>query len=200
MVSEMALLRAATERLADLKPLFAEVAGPVLESDLEQLEGGGWAGGVTVQVPEPLKALWRVGAEWHLIRDHYRVFGFNIMSPVDAQKACYSVFGDGGHDDRGMREEWAAEVRSQGGGVSAADKGWLPLCAVSEYDYYVVCLDAESACWGAVRHITNNTTEDRELVPAPFDNFVERLTPDGLLRRAIKEAKEREEEEMEGEA
>eukprot|EP00009_Paramoeba_aestuarina_P018009 CAMPEP_0201529438 /NCGR_PEP_ID=MMETSP0161_2-20130828/41755_1 /ASSEMBLY_ACC=CAM_ASM_000251 /TAXON_ID=180227 /ORGANISM="Neoparamoeba aestuarina, Strain SoJaBio B1-5/56/2" /LENGTH=184 /DNA_ID=CAMNT_0047931243 /DNA_START=1 /DNA_END=555 /DNA_ORIENTATION=+ len=160
-----------------LKELFKEVGDPCTASDLKIITNGGWTGseGCKIALPSELVGMWSVGREWHLIEDHCEVFGFNLMDCKSCVDNVVQLFGD-----EEMRKEWGEEEGE--GGVNCGLNGWLPFCAVSEFEFYFVCVDENSPHYGGVRRMKNNTCEDTVLTIPPFSNFVERLTVEDLLK------------------
>eukprot|EP00591_Stephanopyxis_turris_P002567 CAMPEP_0195516836 /NCGR_PEP_ID=MMETSP0794_2-20130614/8859_1 /TAXON_ID=515487 /ORGANISM="Stephanopyxis turris, Strain CCMP 815" /LENGTH=211 /DNA_ID=CAMNT_0040645537 /DNA_START=94 /DNA_END=729 /DNA_ORIENTATION=+ len=105
------------------------------------------------EVPTILRAMWSEASEWHLLaEDHYDVFGFNLWSPVDLPEKTTKIFGD-----EECRQEWLQDHSDL---PSCAAPGWLCCMALSDYDYLLVCLDANSKQFGHVHHIVNNCDEE----------------------------------------
>jgi hypothetical protein len=112
-----------------------------------------------------LQALWQHGSEWHFCKDHYNVYGFNIVSPTNIVQTSVDVFGD-----EEMRQEWAANHHSP----NCGEPGWFLWASVSEFEYLFVCLDASSAHYGRVRRIVNNVGDDEKLQTS-MDGILQKL-------------------------
>lgn len=121
-------------------------------------------------IPKELEIMWRISSEWHLIENHYDVFGFNIHSPEQIIKIESSncIFGD-----ENIRKEWNKEGYDIfGHECLCGDRDWVCIVAYSEYDYIFVNLNKNSSYFGFTRHMVNNSGEDNHLTDAPFEKFI----------------------------
>jgi len=162
--------RLSVEALA--RPFQANDTAGATDEDIAALEAAvSSRHGVRAKVPAELRALWRHAQEWHLIPDHYDVFGFNIPVPAALPILATSVFG--GEEER---RQWQQDAT--GDPPSSAAPGWVPFAATSEFDFLTVNLDADTTGpmgWGATRHVVNNCGTDRPLTSAPFCHFMGKL-------------------------
>lgn len=143
---------------------FKIVGPPASNEDLDTFIKNCKSLGMThPAIPEELESLWRIGSEWHLVEEHYNVFGFNIYNPKEIIQITGKIFG--GEE---IKQEWASEIQ----GISCADKDWLCVCGYSEYDYIFMNFDKESSLFGATRHMVNNCNTDEELTAPPASNFI----------------------------
>ena len=170
-----------------LHSIFSEI-GICEESGLasERLE--------ELTAPDELKEMLKLSKEWHLQRDHYKVFGMNLFDKESVWIDKVQIIGDAE-----LVEQWREEHESP----NCAEEGWQCFAVFSEYDFIFVCtnpgekireklasqLDVSSTSgesFGATRHMVNNCWEDSLLTTAPFSNFLA-----GLVRftEAVKEAK-----------
>ncbi|ORX97938.1 hypothetical protein K493DRAFT_313885 [Basidiobolus meristosporus CBS 931.73] len=150
--------------LQNLAEHFKDNSEPAQEHDFEELVKAMEQSGVSnPAIPEELKEMWKIASEWHLVNDHYNVFGFNIYRPESIVQTTLDVIGG---DE--LRKEWAEEH----GKDSCGGQDWLCLAGYSEYDYIFVNFNAKSAAFGAARHMVNNQNVENEVTKAPFSNFV----------------------------
>ena len=116
-------------------------------------------------LPEPMNALLTVAGEWHIMPDHFGVFGFNLFDNGTFLNKTLIL------GDEDLVKEWKDEHSSP----NCAEEAWECFAAVSEYDYLFVCVDYDSPHYGYTRHIVNNCWEDNSLLDASFDVFFEKL-------------------------
>lgn len=154
-----------------ISKIFKECKSPCLNEDIENLINDLKKYGINnAEIPEELKILWKISSEWHLIKDHCDVFGFNIYSPeqIIEIESSNCIFGD-----ENIRKEWNKEGYDIfGHECLCGDKDWVCIVAYSEYDYIFVNLNKDSSHFGFTRHMVNNTGEDDHLTDAPFENFI----------------------------
>ncbi|KAI8973750.1 hypothetical protein BDF20DRAFT_671134 [Mycotypha africana] len=152
-----------------LKDKFAEVYPPATDDELQSLIVNLEASneGLAIGIPDDLSSLWRISSEWHLIKDHYNVFGFNIYSPQQVIPVTNDIFG--GSED--VRQEWV--MMSGQEQESCGSAGWMCIASYSEYDYIFMNFNKRSRMFGTTRHMVNNTNEDNALTNPPFSNFIE---------------------------
>jgi len=152
-----------------LHSIFSEI-GICEESGLasEKLE--------ELTAPDELKEMLKLSKEWHLQRDHYKVFGMNLFDKESVWVDKVQIIGDAE-----LVEQWREEHESP----NCAEEGWQCFAVFSEYDFIFVCTNPGES-FGATRHMVNNCWEDSLLTTAPFSNFLA-----GLVRytEAVKEAK-----------
>lgn len=152
------------DELKVIKNKFKENKQPAIDEDFEILIKEMKTYGVkNADIPEELKVLWKISSEWHLIEDHYDVFGFNIYNPKQIIQYTKNIFGD-----ENCKKEWSEYI----GKVSCADNDWLCIASYSEYDYIFMNFNRQSRFFSATRHMVNNCTEDEELTMPPFLNFL----------------------------
>ncbi|CAM0138160.1 hypothetical protein VKS41_001395 [Umbelopsis sp. WA50703] len=155
------------EDLDSLSRLFAANKEPATQRDFETFVEEIKVYGVSnPAIPNELESLWKIASEWHLIADHYNVFGFNIYGPKAVVQFTKDVFGD-----EEVREEWGSDH----GEDSCGGADWLCLAGYSEFDYIFMNFNSQSKLFGATRHMVNNCDEDREFTNAPLANFVEHM-------------------------
>lgn len=179
------------EDLKNILSKYAEVGEPLSPKDISEctksltditwMRKGKQVNTIDVEwaVPWELRKLWLSAKELHLIKDHYNVFGANVYPPTDLAKTTLTVFGD-----QANRDTWLADqIKHQHDDStpsshfsSCAQDGWLCIGAFSEYDYIFCNLNSKSPDFGATRLMVNNTSEEKELTPAPFAHFVKYLT------------------------
>lgn len=158
------------KKIENINKLFKECKSPCLNKDIEKLIEDLKEYGIdNPDIPDELKILWKVSSEWHLIKNHCDVFGFNIYSPKDVIQITYNIFGD-----ESIREEWN-EVGTDifRHKCLCGNKDWVCISGYSEYDYIFVNLNKDSLLFGATRHIVNNCGEDNELTDSPFEKFID---------------------------
>ncbi|CAO3696668.1 unnamed protein product [Rhizopus microsporus] len=86
---------------------FKIVGPPASNEDLDTFIKNCKSLGMThPAIPEELESLWRIGSEWHLVEEHYNVFGFNIYNPKEIIQITGKIFG--GEE---IKQEWASEIQ-----------------------------------------------------------------------------------------
>lgn len=118
-----------------------------------------------VALPPLLAALWKQGSEWHLLKDHYGVFGLNFESPSKVIALSNDVFGE-----QDVRKEWANEHDA-----GAASAGWVCFGAFSEFDFLFVCCLKNSPSFNTVRWIVNNCSEENTVEDEDEAGFFARV-------------------------
>eukprot|EP00092_Neocalanus_flemingeri_P060873 GFUD01073089.1.p1 GENE.GFUD01073089.1~~GFUD01073089.1.p1 ORF type:complete len:195 (+),score=39.19 GFUD01073089.1:85-669(+) len=113
-------------------------------------------------LPETLQQILKIGAKWNFVKQSCDCFGCNIIV-VHPEKTT-NIFGD---DE--CRTEWLEDH----GEESCAGKDWALVCVTSEFDFYFVNVRAESAQYGATRHIVNNCYEEDLFTEPPFERFLD---------------------------
>lgn len=152
------------QRLRETQHLFQECTSPVTNEDIATLLNYLKSIGVSdPSIPEEFEAMWKLSSDWHLIRDHYNVFGFNVFGPKKLPGLTNDVFGDDS-----IRQEWEDEL----GPLSCAHKDWLCFASFSEFDYIFVNLNKGSQLFGATKHMVNNCTKENIRTQPPFSNFI----------------------------
>eukprot|EP01043_Picozoa_sp_COSAG02_P050949 COSAG02_NODE_5298_length_4461_cov_2.071068_4_plen_275_part_00 len=107
-------------------------------------------------VPPTLASLWLESRTWHFSQGHCDVFGFNIFSPDSVKTVTVQIFGD-----LECRDDWLEHMREcQPEQPSVAERGWLCIASLSEYDFLFSCFDSSSPNFGHVRHMVNNCCEE----------------------------------------
>lgn len=153
------------KKIENIKEIFIECKPPCLDKDIEKLIEDLKKHGINnPDIPEELKILWNISSEWHLIEDHYNVFGFNIFSPKEIMKITNDIFGD-----ENVRKEWLEDL----GNTSCGNKDWICISSYSEYDYIFVNVNKNSNFFGGTRHVINNCTIDKKLTKPPFVNYID---------------------------
>ncbi|KAG2176380.1 hypothetical protein INT43_005614 [Umbelopsis isabellina] len=156
-----------SEDLNTLSRLFAANKEPATQVDfntfLEELKQYGVH---NPAIPNELESLWKIASEWHLIADHYNVFGFNIYGPKTVLQTTKNVFGE-----EEIRQDWASDH----GEDSCGGADWLCLAGYTEFDYIFMNFNSQSKLFGATRHMVNNCNDDREFTNAPFVEFVKHI-------------------------
>lgn len=156
-----------SEDLNTLSRQFAANKEPATQRDFDTfLEEIKQYGVRNAAIPVELESMWKIASEWHLIADHYNVFGFNIYGPKTVLQTTKNVFGD---DE--IRQEWGSDH----GEDSCGDADWLCLAGYTEFDYIFMNFNSESKLYGATRHMVNNCDDDREFTNAPFAEFVRHI-------------------------
>lgn len=153
------------QRLREIKEKFKECSSPCANQDIEALRNYMKIVGVVhPEIPKELVSMWNLSSEWHLIHDHYDVFGFNVFGPKKLVDLTACVFGD-----NEIRQEWEQEL----GPDSCAHIDWLCFASYSEYDYIFVNLNKDSTLFGATKHMVNNCNQENIATQAPFINFID---------------------------
>lgn len=107
-------------------------------------------------VPPTLASMWLESRTWHFSEGHCDVFGFNIFSPDSVKNVTVQIFGD-----LECRDDWLEHMRDrQPEQPSVAERGWLCIASLSEYDFLFSCFDLSSPNFGHVRHMVNNCCEE----------------------------------------
>lgn len=151
--------------LKNINKYFKECKSPCVDKDIEILIENLKKYGINdPNIPKELKIIWKIASEWHLIEDHYNVFGFNIYNPNDIIRITNDIFGDDN-----CRKEWLENI----GKYSCGNKDWICIIGYSEYDYIFVNLNKNSPFFGSTRHIVNNCTIDEHLTDPSFTNFID---------------------------
>lgn len=155
------------QNIKNINKLFKECESPCLDKDIEIfIEYLKNKEINNPDVPEELKIMWKTSSEWHLIKDHYNVFGFNIHSPrqIIELETSNCIFGN---DD--FRKVW----KDDHGNNSCGNEDWVCIVTCSEFDYIFVNLNKNSSLYGSTRYIINNCDEDKHLTDSPFSNFID---------------------------
>lgn len=153
------------EKIKDIKKKFKECKESSTDEVLKKLKKDMEIYGVNhPEIPYELELLWKISSEWHLIEDHYNVFGFNIYNPKNVLKTNDEIFGN-----EESKKEWLKYV----GEDSCGNNDWICIVGYTEYDYIFVNLNKKSCSFGATRHMVNNCTIDEKLTDPPFSNFIE---------------------------
>ena len=80
--------------------------------------------------PDELKEMLKLSKEWHLQKDHYKVFGMNFFDKESVWIDKVQIIGD-----EELVEQWREEQESP----NCAEDGWQCFAVFSEYDFIFVC-------------------------------------------------------------
>ena len=80
--------------------------------------------------PDELKEMLRLSKEWHLQKDHYKVFGMNLFDKESVWIDKVQIIGDAE-----LVEQWRDDQESP----NCAEDGWQCFAVFSEYDFIFVC-------------------------------------------------------------
>lgn len=121
---------------------------------------------VPLDAPASLQSLMKVASHWHIRKDHYGVFGFNLFDKRCGYLDKVCLMGD-----EDMVKQWAQEHPKP----NCGEESWKCIAAISEFHFIFVNVDPASKQFGATRSIVNNCFDDKPLTKAPFENFLNKM-------------------------